>query len=149
MKKSASVHRLIPLIFVSIFVLATFIRCGQKYQLSPLEPPDPPVSGENGMVVSAHPLAAEVGLQVLKDGGNTVDATLTTLFMLNVVKPHASGLGGSGIAVVRRAEGDTKVVTYREKAPKGVDTSFYFDPADTNLVSKNQGGTAIAVRSVL
>lgn len=145
MYKSASVCRSTSKIIVSIFVLATFIGCGQKFQLTPLQQPDPPVSGENGMVVAAHPLAAEVGLQVLKEGGNAVDATLATLFMLNVVEPHASGLGGGGFAVVRMADGDAKVVTYREKAPKGVDTNFYFDPADSNHVRKNQGSTAIAV----
>jgi len=145
MSKSASVYRLTSQIIVSIFLLATFIGCGQKFQLTPLQTPDPPVSGENGMVVAAHPLAAETGLQVLKDGGNAVDATLATLFMLNVVEPHASGLGGGGFAVVRMADGDAKVITYREKAPKEVDTDFYFDPIDTNHVRKNQGGTAIAV----
>ncbi len=145
MYKSTSLYRSTLTIIVSIFVLVTFIGCGQKFQLTPLQQPDPPVSGENGMVVAAHPLAADAGLQVLKDGGNAVDATLAALFMLNVVEPHASGLGGGGFAVVRMSDGDAKIVTYREKAPKGIDTDFYFDPSDTNHVRKNQGSTAICV----
>ena len=123
----------------------TVAGCGPKYQLIPLNPADPPVSGTHGMVVAAHPLAAEAGLNVLKDGGNAVDAALATLFMLNVVEPHASGLGGGGFALVRMADGDTKAINFREKAPMEIDPSFYYDPADTNHLRMAHGGTAVCV----
>ena len=125
-------------------IAALFIGgCGPRYQITQLEPAEKPVMGLNGMVVAAHPLAAEAGLNVLMEGGNAVDATLAALFMLNVVEPHASGLGGGGFALVRMADGESKVVIYRERAPKQVDTSFYYDPTDTLHIRFKSGGSAI------
>ncbi len=96
------------------------------------------------MVVSAHPLASEVGITVLKEGGNAVDAAIATLFMLNVVEPYASGLGGGGFALVRMSTGEEKVVIYRERAPGKVDASVYYDPSDS-LRKLRSGGTAVCV----
>jgi len=124
-----------------VFVL---IGCGPKWQLSPPAAPPPAVVADSGMVVAAHPLAAEAGIAVLKQGGNAVDAALAALFMLNVVEPHASGLGGGGFALVRTAAGDAKVVVYRERAPRDVDTSIYYNPLDS-LRKLRGGGTAVCV----
>lgn len=132
-------------------LLATIIgsvvlySCGPKLQLTPLVPAEAPLSTENGMVVAAHPMAAEAGVEVLKNGGNAIDAAIAALFMLNVVEPHASGLGGGGFALVRMADGESKVVVYREKTPSGLDTSFYTDPADTSRERLRQGGSSVCV----
>jgi len=99
------------------------------------------------MVVAAHPLASEAGLSVLEEGGNAVDAALAALFMLNVVEPHASGLGGGGFAIVRMSDGEAKVVNYRERAPAKIDPSIYTDPADTNHIRMKLGGTSVCVPS--
>ena len=119
--------------------------CGPKLQLTPLEPAPPPATADSGMVVAAHPLAAETGVAMLREGGNAVDAALAALFMLNVVEPYASGLGGGGFALVRTAAGDAKVVVYRERAPKNLDPAYYTDPADTNHTRMWQGGSAVCV----
>ncbi len=111
----------------------------------PLEAAPPPVEGQQGMVVSAHPLAAESGLQALQDGGNAVDAALAALFMLNVVEPHASGLGGGGFGLVRMNSGDCKAVIYREKTAAKIDPAFYYDPTDTSYLRMNHGGSAVCV----
>jgi len=136
-------------ILTTIILIATLgclmVGCGPKYQLTPLAPADPPVTGEKGMVVAAHPLAAEAGVKVLQEGGNAVDAALAALFMLNVVEPHASGLGGGGFALVRIADEDTKVIIYREKAPKSIEPAFYYDPADTTHERMKHGGSAVCV----
>ncbi len=129
------------LLIISLFT----IGCAPKWQVTPLEPPPEPVTAENGIVVAAHPMAAEAGISVLKDGGNAVDATLAALFMLNVVEPHASGLGGGGFAMVRTAGGDAKVVVYRERAPEKVDPLFYADPTDTLHVRMKAGPTSVCV----
>ncbi len=103
------------------------------------------VTGANGMVVSAHPLASEVGLSVLKDGGNAIDATLATLAALNVVEPHASGLGGGGFLLYYDATEDSFfVLDYRERAPARLNRARYFNPADTLKLVLRTGGSSVA-----
>ncbi|HHT26088.1 MAG TPA: hypothetical protein GXZ82_02410 [Firmicutes bacterium] len=68
------------------------------------------VTGMNGMVTAAHPLAAEAGLQMLKLGGNAIDAMAATSFALGVVEPHASGLGGEGLMVIHLENPDRDLV---------------------------------------
>ena len=128
-----------------VFSIIALTGCGPKLQLTPLEPAAPPVTADSGMVVAAHPLAAEAGVVVLREGGNAIDAALAALFMLNVVEPHASGLGGEGFALVRTADGKAQMVIYRERAPRGLDTAFYQDPVDTAHARMLGGGSAVCV----
>jgi len=129
---------LLPVIAIS------FAGCGPKFQLTPLEPAAPPVMADSGMVVAAHPLAAEAGLAVLKEGGNAVDAAIAALFALNVVEPHASGLGGGGFALVKMVDEEPVVINFRERAPRGVDTAFYYNPSDS-LSHLRHGATSVCV----
>ncbi|PWL28706.1 MAG: gamma-glutamyltransferase [Roseivirga sp. XM-24bin3] len=79
------------------------------------------------MVVSAHPLASEVGKNILKQGGNAVDAAIATQFALAVVYPGAGNIGGGGFMVSRMANGETATLDYREKAPLAGGRDMYLD----------------------
>ena len=75
------------------------------------------VTAENGMVVSTDEYATNVGVQILQEGGNAIDAAIAVQFALAVVNPEAGNIGGGGFMVVRTAEGETAALDYREKAP--------------------------------
>lgn len=128
----------------AIGVLLLLTSCAPRWQVSPPIPPPSPVLGQSGMVVAAHPLAAEVGVKVLEEGGNAVDAAIATLLALNVVEPYASGLGGGGFALVWFSGQPPRVIIYRERAPADLDISFYYDPADS-LKRLRKGATSVAV----
>lgn len=81
--------------------------------------------GDSAMIVTAHPLATEVGLGVLKAGGNATDAAIATQFALAVVYPRAGNIGGGGFAVIRMQDGKTDALDFREKAPARASRTMY------------------------
>ncbi len=92
-----------------------------------------PVVGAKGMVASQHKLATQVGLDILKKGGNAIDAAVAVGFSLAVVLPRAGNLGGGGFMLVHEAEkGSTKSFNYREMAPAKSYKDMYLD-ADGNV----------------
>jgi gamma-glutamyltranspeptidase / glutathione hydrolase len=91
-----------------------------------------PVFARKGMVVAQEPLAADVGIAVLKSGGNAVDAAVAVGFALAVTHPFAGNLGGGGFMLIRMADGRTTFVDFREKAPQHATHDMYLD-ADGNL----------------
>lgn len=87
-----------------------------------------PNIAKTGMVVSAHPLATQVGLQTLKQGGNAVDAAVATTLAISVVEPFSAGIGGGGFLLYHQ-ESDRKVraLDFRERAPLGASRDLYVD----------------------
>jgi len=86
-------------------------------------------TGARAMVVSGHPLASEVGIEVLKQGGNAIDAAVAVGFALEVVLPEAGNIGGGGFIVYRDTSGRVRALDYREMAPAGASRDMYLDSA--------------------
>src|SRR5690606_25202445 len=86
-----------------------------------------PARAQHGMVVSASAIASEVGAQVLRDGGNAIDAAIATGFALAVTYPTAGNIGGGGFMVIRFADGRTTTFDFREKAPLSADSLMFVD----------------------
>ena len=76
-----------------------------------------PVRGQHAMVASQHELASKIGVEIMKKGGNAVDAAIAVGLALAVVYPEAGNIGGGGFMLIRTAKGDAHVIDYRETAP--------------------------------
>lgn len=97
-----------------------------------------------GMVAAAHPLAARAGARVLREGGNAVDAAVATAFTLNVVEPHASGIGGGGFILTYKADtGRVHILDYRETAPAAIGPEHYTIDGRTTSTLMRKGGLAV------
>ncbi|MBD2453591.1 gamma-glutamyltransferase [Nostoc sp. FACHB-87] len=87
-----------------------------------------PLRSKKGMVVSAHPLASEAGLAMLRQGGNAVDAAVATTFAISVVEPFSAGIGGGGFLLLHfEKTGEMKALDFRERAPIKATRNMYLD----------------------
>jgi gamma-glutamyltranspeptidase/glutathione hydrolase len=129
-------------------ILSLLISCNSsRKNLSTPNPVNPyhylsqkNITCSNGAVVSAHPLASKVGLNILKTGGNAVDAAIATQLALSVVYPQAGNLGGGGFFVARLANGELVSIDYREMAPGKAHRDMYIDAKGEPLHEKSQEG---------
>ncbi|HSI56571.1 MAG TPA: gamma-glutamyltransferase [Ideonella sp.] len=105
-----------------------------------------PVAARNGMVVTAQHLATRVGVDVLKDGGNAVDAAVAVGYALAVVYPAAGNLGGGGFMTLQLADGRKTFLDFREKAPLAATANMYLDK-DGNVIKglSTNGHLAVGV----
>ena len=85
------------------------------------------VKGHNGAVASSSAIASEIGIQILKEGGNAVDAAIATAFAMAVTLPSAGNIGGGGFLIYHGADGQTSAFDFREKAPLASTTDMYLD----------------------
>lgn len=98
----------------------------------------PPTIADHGMVVTNSPLASEAGVEILKKGGNAVDAAVAVGFALQVTYPFAGNIGGGGFMVIRMANGQAMTVDYRETAPAAATRDMYIE--NGKLTSKSTVG---------
>ncbi len=101
--------------------------------------------GEKVMVVSAHPEATKVGVEILKKGGNAIDASIAVQLALAIVYPNAGNIGGGGFMVYRDKDGNVKTLDYREKAPKAATRDMYLDSLGNATDKSRIGHLAVGV----
>lgn len=101
--------------------------------------------GKQGAVTSASKEATEIGLDVLKKGGNAVDAAVAVAFALGVTHPTAGNIGGGGFMVVRTPDGKATTFDYREVAPKGATRDMYLDASGAVTKDSRQGPRAAGI----
>ena len=133
--------------FVSrrLFVAVAVVVCTAVHAASVA-----PVGGEHGMVVTAHQLATKVGVDVLKRGGNAVDAAVAVGYAMAVVYPAAGNLGGGGFMTIQLADGRKTFLDFRESAPLAATPNMYLDSAG-NVVkgASTKGHLAVGVPPML
>ena len=86
-----------------------------------------PTRARKAMVVSVHSLASDVGVDIMRQGGNAIDAAVATGFALAVVHPQAGNIGGGGFMLIRMADGKLHFLDFREKAPAAATVDMYWD----------------------
>src|SRR5436305_7062186 len=99
-----------------------------------------PIGSEHGMVVSAHRLASRAGIDVLKSGGNAIDAAVAVAYALAVTFPEAGNLGGGGFMTVRFHDGRTAFIDFREAAPGAATATMYQDANGNPVASRSRRG---------
>lgn len=129
----------IPFLLLAFFVVF-FQSCQQKPEYQGVLDVKKSATGDKAMVVSAHPAATKVGLDVLKKGGNAIDAAIAVQFALAVTYPVAGNIGGGGFMVVRNKDGETWALDYREKAPALATETMYQDDAGELIDNLSQKG---------
>jgi len=103
------------------------------------------VMGEHAMVVTSHPLASELGVEMLRRGGNAVDAAVAVAFALTVVHPVAGNIGGGGFMVIREHDGRVNALDFRETAPSGAVHDMYVDSSGNVKQSSLTGHLSVGV----
>jgi gamma-glutamyltranspeptidase/glutathione hydrolase len=121
--------------FHSSFIIALFLGAFLCYTTSLSQ-----TYGKNGMVVSDNVVASQVGTDILKKGGNAIDASVATAFALAVTHPQAGNIGGGGFLVYVDANGTSTTIDFREKAPLLATPTMFLDESGTLIPGSNHEG---------
>ncbi|HMU04328.1 MAG TPA: gamma-glutamyltransferase, partial [Saprospiraceae bacterium] len=123
-----------------IFSILFILSCKQNIENKHIYDITKSAEGDSAMVVTAHPLATAAGLEILKQGGNAVDAAITIQFVLAVCYPGAGNIGGGGFMIYRQANGEVAALDYREKAPAAATADMYLDSLGNPIDEKSKMG---------
>jgi gamma-glutamyltranspeptidase / glutathione hydrolase len=132
---------------ISIHIAAqSQMKEGRKNVICSLD--DQPVRARHGMVVSIHHLASDAGVEMLRSGGNAVDAAVATGFALAVVHPAAGNLGGGGFLLLRSSDGDATFLDFREKAPLAATETMFQDAQGNVIPEESTFSSVLGYRSI-
>jgi gamma-glutamyltranspeptidase/glutathione hydrolase len=107
-----------------------------------------PTHAPHAMVASVHELASRAGVEMLRSGGNAVDAAVATGFALAVVHPQAGNLGGGGFLLLRNASGETHFIDFREKAPAAATENMYLDAHGNVIPDSSKDSSVVGYKSI-
>ena len=123
---------------------AAFALLGATLAAAPLRPTHAP----HAIVASVHELASRAGIDMLRLGGNAVDAAVATGFALAVVHPQAGNLGGGGFLLLRSADGKTHFIDFREKAPAAATENMYLDAQGNVIPESSKDSSVVGYRAI-
>jgi len=107
-----------------------------------------PTHASHAIVASVHELASRAGVEMLRSGGNAVDAAVATGFALAVVHPQAGNLGGGGFLLLRNATGETRFIDFREKAPAAATANMYLDAHGNVIPESSKDSSVVGYKSI-
>lgn len=129
-------------LFFILLLISSFVSC--KFKQVPIAQKH--LIADTAIVVSAHPLASDIGVQILKQGGNAVDAMVATNFALSVVYPRAGNIGGGGFMIIREPDGKAKALDYREMAPSKAHKNLFLDEQGNVIKGlSTEGGLSVGI----
>jgi gamma-glutamyltranspeptidase/glutathione hydrolase len=144
------------LCFLFLFVAITFMKTFRTirpvvliltliFANAPFAAAREPERAKHGMVASTNEVASRVGVDIMRRGGNAVDAAIAVAFALAVTHPAAGNLGGGGFMLIRLKDSSTTAIDYREMAPLAAHRNVYLDK-DGNVI-KGEGGSLVGYRA--
>ena len=133
-------------VVLTLATLATSVIAQENNALAYKD--EQPVRAKSGMVVSVHHLASDAGVEILKAGGNAVDAAVATGFALAVVHPIAGNLGGGGFLLLRTHDGRATFIDFREQAPLAASADMYLDKNGKVLLGDNPQSSITGYRAI-
>jgi gamma-glutamyltranspeptidase/glutathione hydrolase len=107
-----------------------------------------PTHAPHAIVSSVHELASRAGVEMLRSGGNAIDAAVATGFALAVVHPQAGNLGGGGFLLLRNATGETHFIDFREKAPAAATANMYLDAQGNVIPESSKESSVVGYKSI-
>jgi gamma-glutamyltranspeptidase / glutathione hydrolase len=127
------------LYFLLFALFFSFVSCKKKTPYSNYKM-DKTIVDDSAMVVSAHPVASAIGVDILKQGGNAIDAAIAVQFALAVCYPVAGNIGGGGFMIYRDEKGKVSALDYREMAPAASTKDMFLDKDGNPIEGKSQFG---------
>lgn len=129
------IPNMVKVLFSVLMFLMIHLSCSKQKQ---------PVTSDNGMVVSVSSYASQVGVEIMKKGGNAIDAAVAVGFTLAVTYPSAGNLGGGGFMVIHLADGTNTAIDFREKAPISAHREMFLNDNKEFIPKLSQRGTTSA-----
>lgn len=132
--------------FLALLLVITFVSASlSSFSITTFAASREPVRAEHAIVASTNEVASRVGVEIMKRGGNAVDAAIAVAFALAVTHPAAGNLGGGGFMVIRLKNGRTTAIDYREMAPAAAYRDVYLDKSGKLI--EGEGGSLVGYRA--